>query len=244
MSMVSVERSDGIALVRYDRGGSANALNEEAITELSEVARALRKDDSLQAVILTGTPRGFCAGIDLADSALWGEGALAMTPLKSAELGKVLCENWAALPQVTIAAIEGVAIGGGALLAQALDWRVMARSASMYLPEARLGFNLAWGGVPRLVSLVGAARAKRALLTDFTLDAHQAETWGLADAIAEDGGAVDVAMRLAEETLNVPATTQRMTKRAVAAQVEASHLAHADAEQFLLCAWMAERTGE
>jgi enoyl-CoA hydratase/3-hydroxyacyl-CoA dehydrogenase len=164
--------------------------------------------------------------------------------MKSAELGKILCENWAALPQVTIAAIEGVAIGGGALLAQALDWRVMAKSASMYLPEARLGFNLAWGGLPRLVSLVGPARAKRALLTGFTLDAGRAEAWGLADVITEDGRAVDAAMRLAEETLGVPALTRRMTKRAVAAQVDASHFAHADAEQFLLCAWMAERPGK
>ncbi len=243
MGVVSVERDGAVAVVRYDRGGAANALSAAAMAELTAVAHEIRTDRDLAAVVLTGTARVFCAGIDLSDPALWGapDEVLSPAPLAAAEQGKALCEAWAALPQLTIAAIEGAAIGGGAVLAQALDWRVMARSARMRLPEARLGFNLAWGTLPRLVALVGPARAKRALFTDMQIDASTAEAWGLADAVVEDGASVAEALRLATEAAAVPAPVLRMTKRAIAAQVEAPHLAHADADQFLLSIWMARR---
>lgn len=243
MGMVSVERSGAVALVRYDRGGSANALSAAAMADLIATAESLRGDRSVGAVVLTGTPRVFCAGIDLSDPALWGDkGEVGSeAPLAAAEQGKALCEAWASLPQLTVAAVEGAAIGGGAVLAQALDWRVMGRSARMRLPEARLGFNLAWGTLPRLVSLIGPARAKRALFTDMQIDAAMAEAWGLADAVVDDGAAVAEATRLAAEAAQVPGAVLRMTKRAIAAQVEAPHLAHADADQFLLSIWMAQR---
>lgn len=243
MGLVSVERSGAVALVRYDRGGSANALSAAAMAELIAVADSLRADRAVAAVVLTGTPRVFCAGIDLSDPALWGEPGEEQSPapLAAAEQGKALCEAWAGLPQITVAAVEGAAIGGGAVLAQALDWRVMGRSARMRLPEARLGFNLAWGTLPRLVSLIGPARAKRALFTDMQIDAALAADWGLADAVVDHGAAVAEAMRLAAEAAQVPGPVLRMTKRAIAAQVEAPHLAHADADQFLLSIWMAQR---
>jgi enoyl-CoA hydratase/3-hydroxyacyl-CoA dehydrogenase len=243
MVMVSIERKQAVALVRYDRGGSANALNAQAMAELIATAEALRADRTIQAVVLTGTARLFCAGIDLSDSTLWGDkdDLTSDAPFIAAEMGKALCDAWASLPQLTIAALEGAAIGGGAVLAQAMDWRVMARSSRMRLPEARLGFNLAWGGIPRLVALVGAARAKRMLFSDMDLGAEMAAAWGVADAVVDDGTAVEAALALAADTLIVPAPVMRMTKRAISAQVEAPHLAHADAEQFLLSIWMSKR---
>jgi enoyl-CoA hydratase/carnithine racemase len=234
MSMVSIERDDGVAVVRYDRGGKANALNLAAIEALIDAAHALARDDRIRAVVLTGTPALFCAGIDLKDPALWQHGDPLATQRALAR-GEALCRAWSELPQLTIAAIEGAAVGGGAVLALACDWRVLGADAFLRLPEVRLGLPLAWGGLPRLASLVGPARAKRALFTDLQLDAGTAETWGLADRVAPTGAAVHAATALARDAAACPTLALRLTKRAIDAQFDASPLAHAQTDQFLLC---------
>lgn len=234
MSMVSIERDDGVAVVRYDRGGKANALNLAAIEALIDAAHALARDDRIRAVVLTGTPALFCAGIDLKDPALWQHGDPLATQRALAR-GEALCRAWSELPQLTIAAIEGAAVGGGAVLALACDWRVLGADAFLRLPEVRLGLPLAWGGLPRLASLIGPARAKRALFTDLQLDAGTAETWGLADRVAPTGAAVHAATALARDAAACPTLALRLTKRAIDAQFDASPLAHAQTDQFLLC---------
>lgn len=234
MSLVSIEHADGVALVRYDRGGRANALSAAAMERLTDVAHRLRADTGVRAVVLTGTGTVFSGGIDLSDPLLWPTGTDVLEQHAAVERGRALCDAWAALPQLTIAAVEGPAVGGGGVLALALDLRVFGRSAHLRLPEARLGFNLAWGGLPRLVSLVGPARAKRLLFTDLRVDPALALDWGLADLVAEDGAAVDESMRLAGEAAAVPPLALRMTKRAIDAQADQTRLAHGDSDQFLL----------
>ncbi|MBP2231191.1 enoyl-CoA hydratase/3-hydroxyacyl-CoA dehydrogenase [Azospirillum agricola] len=234
MRLVSIERLDGVALVRYDRGGRANALNAAAMEELTDAAHRLRTDGSLRAVVLTGAATVFSGGLDLSDPRLWPAGADALEQHAAVERGRALCEAWAALPQFTIAAVEGAAVGGGGVLAMALDLRIFGRGAHLRLPEARLGFNLAWGGLPRLVSLVGPARAKRLLFTDLRVDSSLALDWGLADLVAEDGAVVTESLRLAQDAAMVPPLALRMTKRAIDAQSDQTRLAHGDSDQFLL----------
>ena len=89
------------------------------------------------------------------------------------------------MPQITIAAIEGLAVGAGVALAIACDWRVIARDAYLYVPEVRIGLNLQWGALPRLVSLVGPARAKRITILCERMGADQAASWGLVEEVAE-----------------------------------------------------------
>ncbi|CAO3439573.1 enoyl-CoA hydratase/isomerase family protein [Azospirillum doebereinerae] len=234
MGLVSIEQTDGVALVRYDRGGRANALNAAAMEALTETAHRLRADTATRAVVLTGTATVFSGGLDLSDPQLWPTGADALEQHAAVERGRALCDAWAALPQLTIAAIEGPAIGGGGVLAMALDLRVFGEAAHLRLPEARLGFNLAWGGLPRLVSLVGPARAKRLLFTDLRVDSALALDWGLADLIAGNGAVVAESLRLAREAAAVPPLALRMTKRAIDAQADQTRLAHGDSDQFLL----------
>jgi enoyl-CoA hydratase/carnithine racemase len=239
--MVTIERHGDIALVRYDRGGKANALSHAAADALLAAARQLALACDLRAVVLTGTPRAFSAGIDLSDPAWWG----ATDPLatqQSLQQGELMCRAWAELPVPTIAAIEGPAIGGGAVLASCCDWRVMAEGAFIALPEVRLGMPLAWGGLPRLAALVGPARAKRLLFTDLRLDATDAMGWGLADALAPTGEAVAVALRLAADAATCPPVALRLTKRAVDAQCFPAAVAHAQTDQFLLCHLLAQRS--
>lgn len=234
MSVVTLVREGSLAIVRYDRGGKANALNRAVIEALIQVARELSEDLSVQAVILTGAPAVFCGGIDLADPALWnGEDPLATQ--EALARGAVMCRAWMALPQLTVAAIDGPAVGGGAVLAMACDWRVMGGAAYLRLPEVRLGLPLAWDGLPRLTALAGPARAKRLLFSDLRLDAGQAQAWGLCEAVVPAGQALAGARDLAADARACPPLALRMTKRAIDAQCDAPALAHGQSDQFLLC---------
>src|SRR3546814_7775520 len=95
------------------------------------------------------------------------------------------------MPQITVAAIEGMAVGAGVALPLALDWRVMGREAFLYVPEVKIGINLQWGALPRLVTLVGPARAKRICILCERMGSAHALDWGLVDELADDGKVVE-----------------------------------------------------
>jgi len=116
---------------------------------------------------------------------------------------------------MTIAAIEGYAVGGGLALAAALDWRVIARDAFVSLPEIGLGIPLTWGTLPRLVNLVGPAKAKRLAILCERIGAEAAEAMGLVDEVCAKGLAVQQAQALAAAALEKPRHAVRMTKESI-----------------------------
>ena len=137
---------------------------------------------------------------------------------------------------LTIIAIEGWCVGGGAALATACDLRVMGRSAHLYIPEVARGMNMSWGTIPRLTALVGPARAKRLAALCEKIDAGTAETWGLADAVANDGEALIAAMAFARRAAALPPTALKFVKHDVnAAALALSRVtARTDLEAFAL----------
>lgn len=233
---VTIEQRGPVALVRFDRHGNLNAFNQSTILELTDVARQFQDDVETRAVVLTGTPRAFSAGIDLKDSATWQGIEDDVVLRQRFYRGVRLCKAWEEMPQVTIAAMEGLAVGAGVAIALACDWRVLADDAYLYVPEVKIGLNLQWGALPRLITLVGPARAKRIVLLCEKMGAAQALDWGLVDAVSRPGGAVDEAMRLAEMAASMPHATVRMVKEAVNATANALHGAasFADADQSAL----------
>ena len=142
------------------------------------------------------------------------------------------------MPQITIAAIEKLAVGAGVAIALACDWRVLARDAYLYIPEVKIGLNLQWGALPRLITLVGPARAKRITIMCEKMPAAQALDWGLVDELADDGRTVEKALEMAEVVLSMPQPTVRMIKEAVNATANALHsaISFADADQSQLTA--------
>ena len=156
--------------------------------------------------------------------------------------GVRLCKAWEEMPQITVAAMEGFAVGAGVALTLACDWRVLARDAYLYVPEVKIGLNLQWGALPRLVTLVGPARAKRIIVLCERMQSGQAFDWGLVDELAEPGGAADKALELAEAAAAMPKATVRMVKEAVNATANALHhaVAYADADQSQLSGGFAE----
>lgn len=234
LDYISIEKRGPIAIVRFDRKENLNAFNQKLILEMTEAARSFHDDLETQAIVVTGAAEAFSAGADLKDAQSWRTEE--MSDLERRQRfyrGVRLCEAWENAPQITIAAIERMAVGAGTALGLALDWRVMGESAFLYVPEVKIGLNLQWGALPRLVTLVGPARAKRIVLMCERMGAAQALDWGLIDEVAPDGATVDKALELAEGVTAMPHATVRMVKEAVNATAGALHKAtsYADADQ-------------
>lgn len=233
---LTVAREGGIATVTIDRGDGRNALSRQLILDLTQTARSFADDLETQAIVLTS--RGaFTAGADLKDPAMDRRRATGLLERRHmVRIGPELCDAWEKIEQVTICAIERYCIGGGVALAGACDFRILAAGATMRLPEIPLGMNMSWHSVPRLVSLMGPARAKRFILYGENLTAEDALAAGLADEIAPDGAAYEAAMRWAEKTAKLPPNAVRMTKASVNAAANALHHATTfmDLDQYAL----------
>lgn len=235
---ITVMQTGARAVVRFDRGANRNAIDQDALLALTEVAHDLADDIDIHTVVLRGADDIFSAGIDLKDPQKWQEENEALLVRRAmAQRGARLCHLWESLPQLTVASIEGAAVGGSVALALACDWRVMSEDAFFYLPETKVGLNMGWGAIPRVVALVGPARAKRMILTAQRMPGQQALDWGLADALTAPGDAEKEAHALLDAASVTPPALMRMTKEAINANATAlNHLGiYMDADQALVC---------
>lgn len=220
-----------LATLTLNRPDKRNAFSTHLMRELIACALELEARDDVDAVVVTGAGGCFSAGADLNDAERWASDAPLATQREIASLGYRMARAWESLPQVTIAAMERFAIGGGLAFAVALDWRVLAQDAFVSLPEISLGIPLTWGTLPRLVNLAGPARAKRLSILCERVPARQALEIGLVDELAESGKANAAARALAEQALAQPRLAVRMTKESVNAYASlgahaASYMAH------------------
>lgn len=238
MSFVTIERAGRIATVRFSRGDGRNALSAALMAELTDTARMLARDTTTSAVILTGEG-AFSAGADLKDPA---RAASATAPLierrEALKAGPDLCDAWESLEQVTICAIEGFCIGGAVSLAVACDFRILGAGAHLRLPEVPIGMNMSWRTLPRLVTLIGPARAKKLTLFGEKVLAEEAERWGLVDRVMPDGETLGAALAWAEKIAVLPPIPVRMAKAGINGAATALHRATSfmDLDQFALAA--------
>jgi enoyl-CoA hydratase/carnithine racemase len=240
---LSLETGGRVAVVRLNRPQSRNALSQSVMRELTHCARAIADQIDIDVVLLTGSERWFSAGADLKDEPSWEDQSLSLVARREvSSLGYRMCRAWEEMPQVTIACMEGYAIGGGLALALACDWRVLADDAFVSLPEIALGIPLTWGTIPRLTALLGPAQAKRLIILCERMPAAQALAIGLVDYVAPCSGTMDKAQEVAARVLQMPAAAVRMSKESVNAVAGA--LSHATAysahDQFALAAASAE----
>ncbi len=234
MSDVTIEKSGRIAIVRFDRGVRANPLSLQVMRDLTDAARSFETDTETSAIILTGG-ENFSMGFDLRDEeAIAKRSAPLAEKRMSVATGRRMCQAWADLQPLTISAITGWCVGGGAALAVSTDLRVMGEDAHFYVPEIERGMNMSWGSVPRITNLVGPAKAKRIVVLAEKLDAARALDWGIADEVATDPMAK--AMEMAERAAAMPPVALRMCKQQVDAYANAlAHVAsHMDFDQFAL----------
>jgi len=240
---LKLDARDAVAVVTLNRPEARNAMSAELMREMIACAGEIGARRDVDVAIMQGSGVCFSAGADLKDPARWSN---ARQPLDAqreiAALGLRMARAWEELPQITIAAIEGYALGGGLALAVALDWRVMAKDAFVALPEIALGIPLTWGTLPRLVNLLGPAKAKRLTILCERVPAEAALQMGLVDYVAPPGKALAKARSVAAQVRALPRNSVRMSKESINAYASigahaASHMAH---DQVQLAAGSAE----
>jgi enoyl-CoA hydratase len=201
-----LEKAENIVTVTLNRPEQRNPIDEEMLIEFEQIALALRDDASSRAVLLTGTGHSFCAGADL--SIVKGvtdpeerQRLFAQARNRRARLIGRTFSLFESLEQVTIAAINGFAIGGGWGLALACDFRLAVPGAQFWLPEVDLGVPLSIASTSRLVSIVGAARAKEIILTCGRYTAEELLGWGMLNRIVPPEQLMETARGLAKRLL-------------------------------------------
>lgn len=174
------EAQDGVATLTLNRPERRNAISCELLQRLEELVAALRFDTTVRAVIITANgPKAFCAGADLKERAT-------MTPNEvKSFLHTIGCvyEDIEQLDKAVIAAINGVALGGGLELALAADIRIAADTAIMGFPETRLAIIPGAGGTQRLPRIVGKGKAKEMIFSAEAVDAQSALSMGLVNRV-------------------------------------------------------------
>jgi enoyl-CoA hydratase/carnithine racemase len=241
--LLRVDIEGRLGLVHLTRPAARNALSRALMQALTDTAHDFGARTDIDAVILTGDNTCFSAGADLKDANAWADESLSTVERRQvAGTGYRLCRAWEEMPQITIAAIEGYAVGGGLALSLACDWRVMATDAFVSLPEIALGIPLTWGTIPRLTNLLGPAKAKRLTILCERFGPEDALDMGLIDYVAPKGGALARARDIAAQALAMPAAAVRMSKESVNAAATAlnhatGYMAH---DQIALAAASAE----
>src|SRR2546423_4237563 len=176
LGTVDLELRDSIAHLRLNRPEKLNALSLYMKEELKRMLNDLANDNSLRAVIITGAgERAFCAGTDVADMAQLDE----QGAKDFADQGQRLGDQLEHFPVPVIAAINGIAAGGGTELALGCHLRIASKNARFSLPELKLGIIPGYGGTQRLTRVIGEARALEMMVTGATISAEEAERYGL-----------------------------------------------------------------
>lgn len=187
--MIDAQLEDGLLTLRLNRPEKANSLTRAMLEALDEAIAGAGK---AHAVILTGTGRVFSAGADL-DEARAG---LATDPVWERLSGRL-----AALPCLTIAALNGTLAGGAMGMALACDLRLAVPGAQFFYPVMRLGFLPQPSDPGRMAALIGSARTKMILMAGQRIDANEALAWGLIDRIVQSDALMDMARTLAADCL-------------------------------------------
>lgn len=201
----------GVRLLTLNRPDKLNAWNEPMRHELRDAVDRAAADPQLRVLILTGAGRAFSAGEDvsgmdeLTQIGTRGFRAVART------IHEVF-DTIEAMELPVIAAIDGVAAGGGFELALSCDFRVVTERSRFVMPEARVGLVPGSGGCSRLVRHVGLGRAKQLVMLGASIPAADAAELGLATEVVGDGQAVDAARKLADQLLDLAPLAVGMAK--------------------------------
>jgi enoyl-CoA hydratase len=199
------------ALVTFDRPRALNPIDAGALDGLARVLERLEADDAVRVVVLTGAGRAFVGGGDIAHMA-------ALDPPAGERFvyrGQALLRRLERLPKVTVAAINGFALGGGLEIALACDLRVAAATARLGLPEVTVGLIPGWGGTQRLARLVGRGVAKDLVLTGRQVDAAEALALGAVNRVVPDSALLDTCRQLAATIAANSFVAVRQAKKAI-----------------------------
>lgn len=228
----------GLTTITLNRPDKLNAINARMHADIQQVCFELRNDSQTRVVIFSGAGRAFSAGADLNDRTLLG--ASITDPLEMRRLagtGNLTSAAIEALDQVTIGAVNGLAVGGAVVFLSSMDLRLAAESAWFSIPEIDLNIPLTWNGLPRLMRELGPARTKELVMTGDRFSSGEANQWGFLNQVTSDEALLPTARRLAAKLLAKDATSLALTKsttRALANMMVPDEPTHSDREYLML----------
>lgn len=202
---------DQIAIIQFNRPQAMNALNRELSDERNEILIGIADDPDVKAVILTGGEKAFCAGGDLAAFSKFGVNE-AREHAERIMRGERLLSN---LPQPTIAAVAGPALGGGMEMVLMCDLRIAAENAKFGQPEINVGIMPGAGATQRLVQHTSICKAKELILLGEIIDAPTALDLGIINKIVPLPELMDAAQKWAKKLAAKPPLALRMAKTAI-----------------------------
>ncbi len=205
-----ITRHGRVAVLRVNRPEVRNALDLATVREMTAAVAALSGDAAVGAIVITGAgDRVFVSGADINDirARRRDDGLAAINSSLFAAID--------ACPKVTIAAVNGLALGGGCELALACDLRIAVDRAQFGQPEVALGIIPGAGATQRLPRIIGLGRAKHLVLTGDAIDAQTALQWGLVSAVVAPGALLPSALALAERVLSRGPLAIRLAKMAL-----------------------------
>ncbi|MGH7389944.1 MAG: enoyl-CoA hydratase/isomerase family protein [Candidatus Rokuibacteriota bacterium] len=208
--MLDFERQGEVAWLWLNRPQALNALNTALTAALEEALERVAGMGDVSVLVVAGRGRAFCAGNDIAEMG-------PLTPEAAVQLARrqaALMDRFARLPQVTLAAIDGYALGGGLMLAVAQDLRIASDRSRFGLPEVTLGFNPAYG-ISRLLDVAGGAHGRDLLLTGRTVHASEALRMGLVNRVVAAATLPETAAAWAAEIAKSPREGLAATKSIV-----------------------------
>jgi len=214
---ILVETRDRVALITLNRPKQLNALNDALMNELKSALDEYDRDDGIGAIVITGSDRAFAAGADVGAMKDWSYMDVYQTDF--------ITRNWERLKSVrkpVIAAVGGVALGGGCELAMMCDIVIAADTAKFGQPEIKLGIIPGAGGTQRLPRAIGKSKAMDLVLTGRMMDAQEAERAGLVARVVPADKLLDEALAVANTICGYSLPAVMMAKESVNRAYESS----------------------
>jgi len=238
---ISIHKENHVATVLFNRPGKLNALNAQLMREIIAITQAFEEDVDTRVVVFSGTGKCFSAGLDLNDPDISRhfQSQAILNQRRFLKLGPRMIKAVYNLDQITIAAINGAATGGGACIAAACDFRVGADDCRVGYPEVGLGMNLSWGALPLCVHLIGPSKAKQMVILAQNESADTLHQWGFLDTVVPANDLMQHAREMAEVYASKPPIAAQMVKRSVNAIASAldQSIMHMDGDQFLFTSY-------
>lgn len=209
---VKYRLSDGVAILTLNRPKAFNALNFDVIHSLKERLMVIAKDAEVKGVVLTGEGKAFCSGGDLKWLFQNGKTRGEAFHTLAARFHQAILEI-RRMPKPVVAAINGLAAGGGFSLSLACDFRIIEASAFLVQGYTSNGLSIDGGGTFMLPRLVGLARAMEIVVFDRPVSSQQALSWGLVTEVTEDGKSRETAVAMVKDIMKRPLSSFAASKR-------------------------------
>lgn len=207
---ILLEKKDSIATITLNRPEKLNALNPQMMIELVDAFRKVSQDDETKVLVITGAGRGFCSGVDLTPQT--AEGKTEIEGISPSDFPREAPLALSGMKKPVIAAINGVAVGGGLTLTLSCDIRIASETARFSIPLTRLGFTFELGSSYFLSRVIGIGKACELIFTGRMIDANEAKEIGLVNQVVPADKLTEITYEMASNIAKAVPLAQEISK--------------------------------